>query len=278
MRNKPYLAAFCMIMFVAALGSGCGKQQTLPEEETGFAEQGGEQAAGEEAKQSAAGEDPEQEAQSTVEEQAEVQDADAGQIEEAQDTAEDPEMWLTDEELPDNIPNSLVEEQAGKTAFSSYEELIGYLEKGQGYAYVTLEGYEGQALLVADQTYEFEGSMAAMTASVYLEQNGTVRFSSAVGGQGTAYPIRWRNGIVYTAGGHEVCSYFISEETQAVMVKDSVMESIDDAGTASYIGFLREKNDFNHDEAVDTDADEIFRDKMKEYDDAPVVCFTVAED
>lgn len=278
MRNKSYLAAFCMFLLVAALGSGCGKQQTLPEEETGFAEQSGEQATGEEAKQSAAGEDPEQEAQSTVEEQAEVQDADAGQIEEAQSTAEDPEMWLTDEELPDNIPNSLVEEQAGKTAFSSYEELIGYLEKGQGYAYVTLEGYEGQALLVADQTYEFEGSMAAMTASVYLEQNGAVRFSSAVGGQGTAYPIRWRNGIVYTAGGHEVCSYFISEETQAVMVKDSVMESIDDDGKASYIGFLREKNDFNHDEAIDTDADEIFRDKMKEYDDAPVVCFTVAED
>ena len=133
-------------------------------------------------------------------------------------------------------------------------------------------------MLVADQTYEFEGSMAAMTASVYLEQNGTVRFSSAVGGQGTAYPIRWENGVVYTAGGHEVCSYFISEETQAVMVKDSVMESIDDAGTASYIGFLREKNDFNHDEAVDTDSDEIFRDKMKEYDDAPVVSFTVVED
>lgn len=236
MRNKPYLAAFCMILLVAALGSGCGKQQTIPEEETGFAEQSGEQAAGEEAKQSAADEDPEQEAQSTE------------------------------------------EEQAGKTAFSSYEELIGYLEKGQGYAYVTLEGYEGQALLVADQTYEFEGSMAAMAASVYLEQNGTVRFSSAVGGQGTAYPIRWENGVVYTAGGHEVCSYFISEETQAVMVKDSVIESIDDDGTVSYIGFLREKNDFNHDEAIDTDSDEIFRDKMKEYDDAPVVSFTVAED
>ena len=277
MRNKPYLAAFCMILLVAALGSGCGKQQTIPEEETGFAEQSGEQAAGEEAKQSAADEDPEQEAQSTEEEQAE-EAQDAEQTEEMQDTAEDPEMWLTDEELPDNIPNSLVEEQAGKTAFSSYEELICYLDKGQGYAYVTLEGYEGQALLVADQTYEFEGSMAAMAASVYLEQNSTVRFSSAVGGQGTAYPIRWENGVVYTAGGHEVCSYFISEETQAVMVKDSVMESIDDDGTVSYIGFLREKNDFNHDEAIDTDSDEIFRDKMKEYDDAPVVSFTVAED
>lgn len=194
MRNKPYLAAFCMILLVAALGSGCGKQQTIPEEETGFAEQNGEQAAGEEAKQSAADEGPEQEAQSTEEEQAE-EAQDAEQTEEMQDTAEDLEMWLTDEELPDNIPNSLVEEQAGKTAFSSYEELIGYLEKGQGYAYVTLEGYEGQALLVADQTYEFEGSMAAMAASVYLEQNSTVRFSSAVGGTGNRLsdPVgKWR--------------------------------------------------------------------------------------
>ena len=170
MRNKPYLAVFCMILLVAALGSGCGKQQTIPEEETGFAEQSGEQAAGEEAKQSAADEGPEQEVQSTEEEQVE-EAQDAEQTEEMQDTAEDPEMWLTDEELPDNIPNSLVEEQAGKTAFSSYEELIGYLEKGQGYAYVTLEGYEGQALLVADQTYEFEGSMAAMAASAASVQS-----------------------------------------------------------------------------------------------------------
>lgn len=256
MRNKSYLEGLCVLLLAAVLGSGCAKQQMRLENEADPAEQSGEQAE-------------------------EAQDADAEQMEETQDTVEDPEMWLADEELPDeelpdNIPNSQVEIQAGKTAFSSYEELIGYLEEGQGYAYVTIEGYEGQALLVADQTYEFEGSMAAMAASVYLEQDGMVRFSSTVGGQGTAYPIRWKNGIVYTAGGHEVCSYFISEETQAVMVKDSVMESIDGDGTASYIGFLREKNDFSHDETIDTDSDEIFRDKMKEYDEATVVSFTVA--
>ena len=77
--------------------------------------------------------------------------------------------------------------------------------------------------------------------------------------------------------GDEFCSYFVSEETQGVMVKDSVMESVDKNGAASYIGFLREKNNFDNDEEIDTDSDQIFKEKMAEYDAAAVVDFTVVE-
>lgn len=180
-----------------------------------------------------------------------------------------------DEEIPVDVPNSFVEIQAEKTEFSSYEEVISYLEKGQGYAYVTLTGYEGDVLLITEQTYEIDGSTAAMVADVYLNIDGKVRHASAVGGDGTAYPIRCADNVLYTAGNHDVCSYFISEENQSIMVKDSIMESFDENGTATYLGFLRQQNDFDHDEEVDTDSDQIFLDKMEEYSAAPILTFTM---
>lgn len=116
-----------------------------------------------------------------------------------------------------------------------------------------------------------------MMAYVYLKENGKVRFATVVGGSDTAYPVRYADHVLYTAGNHEFCSYFVSEETQGVMVKDSVMESFDENGTATYIGFLREKNTFDNDEEIDTDSDQIFKEKTAEYGAAAVVDFTVVE-
>lgn len=193
------------------------------------------------------------------------------------ETAVQTEEMPGDEEIPSDIPNSFVEEQAGKTEFDSYDELISNMTAGQAYAYVTLTGYEGDVLLITDQTYDDNGSTAAMMAYVYLKENGKVRFATVVGGSDTAYPVRYADHVLYTAGNHEFCSYFVSVETQGVMVKDSVMESFDENGTATYIGFLREKNTFDNDEEIDTDSDQIFKEKTAEYGAAAVVDFTVVE-
>lgn len=189
----------------------------------------------------------------------------------------EPLLEEMDEEIPADVPNSFVEEQAGKTEFSSYEEVIHYLEDGQAYAYVTLTGYEGDVLLIADQTYEIDGTTSTIIADVYLNIDGRVRHASAIGSDGTAYPIRYADNVLYTAGNHDVCSYFISEENQSIMVKDSIIESFDENGTATYIGFLRQQNDFDHDEEVDTDSDQIFMEKMEEYSAAPILTFTVVK-
>lgn len=68
------------------------------------------------------------------------------------ETAVQTEEVSGDEEIPSDIPNSFVEEQAGKTEFDSYDELISNMTAGQAYAYVTLTGYEGDVLLITDQT------------------------------------------------------------------------------------------------------------------------------
>ena len=82
------------------------------------------------------------------------------------ETAVQTEEVSGDEEIPSDIPNSFVEEQAGKTEFDSYDELISNMTAGQAYAYVTLTGYEGDVLLITDQTYDDNGSTAAMMAYV----------------------------------------------------------------------------------------------------------------
>ena len=70
------------------------------------------------------------------------------------ETAVQTEEMPGDEEIPNDIPNSFVEEQAGKTEFDSYDELISNMTAGQAYAYGTLTGYEGDVLLITDQTYD----------------------------------------------------------------------------------------------------------------------------
>ena len=66
----------------------------------------------------------------------------------------------------------------------------------------------------------------------------------------------------------------VEEVRQAV---ETILESFDENGTATYIGFLREKNTFDNDEEIDTDSDQIFKEKTAEYGAAAVVDFTVVE-
>ena len=248
-KMKKWTMGISAVLMAAMVLSGCGKQQTAD----------------------AADETAVQTEETQTEE---TQDEDQAEAEEAEGAEEE---MPGDEEIPSDIPNSFVEEQAGKTEFDSYDDLISNMTAGQAYAYVTLTGYEGDVLLITDETYDDNGSTAAMMVYVYLEENGKVKFATIVGGSDTAYPVRYADNVLYTAGSDEFCSYFVSEETQGVMVKDSVMESVDENGAASYIGFLREKNNFDNDEEIDTDSDQIFKEKMAEYDAAAVVDFTVVE-
>ena len=185
---------------------------------------------------------------------------------------------IADGEIPDDIPNTFVEEAAGKTEFGSYEELISYLKKGEGYAYVKLTGQEEDALVISDSLFEdSENNLVSDEADIYLISDGKVRYGSVVGGRGKDYPVRAADGLIYEAGEDFVGSSFISEETHGVMYKDYVMKVTEDDGSVSYIGTLRESNDFDHDEDVDTDSDEIYEKEMGEYDAASVVVFTEAE-
>ncbi|GEM_PF-2718627 len=180
------------------------------------------------------------------------------------------------------MPENFLEEKCKKDVFESYDEIIGLLEKGNAYAYIELQGYDGQMLAIAESVYDnLDGNMASIETSVYYKskEDGKVYFSGNALSGGTAYPIACQDGILYTAGNHMYESYFVSEKTGGLMVKDYICEEFDKDGKATYSGFLRSTNSFEpqyETEVKENDA-ELFQSKIKEYTEKKIVNYTVVK-
>lgn len=179
------------------------------------------------------------------------------------------------------IPNGFIEEKLQKNEFESFDEVISYLEKGQAYAYVDVLGSDNQVLLVTEGTYDnMDGNDAvAMDAYVYLQDEKGVSCGSMISSYGTAYPIALKDGLLFTAGNHNVEIDCISQDTNAVMVKEYISEDFDENGTAHYSGFVRNTNKVSEDgrEIDDADSENDFHRLMQEYADAKIVQFTVVK-
>lgn len=200
-------------------------------------------------------------------------------VESTQESTEE-EIQQSMEELSEVfMPASFVEEQTKKDKFESYDEIIGYLSKGQGYQYIELTGYEGKLLIITSGVYDNgDGNMASIEGYIYGKKGDSVKNVGNIFSDGTAYPLRTANNLVYGAGNHSVESCFVCEDTFGLMVKDNVMETFNEDGKASYIGFLREKNDFvSPEENIETESDAIFKEKFKEYNAAEIINFNVIE-
>ena len=190
---------------------------------------------------------------------------------------------VVEEAIPDDvfIPNGFIEEKLQKNDFESYEEVIGYLEAGQAYAYVDVLGSDEPVLLITEGTYDnLDGNSAVtITANVYIKEENGVSCSSIIASEGTAYPLAVKDGLLYAAGNHMVEADCISQETNALMVKEYIHESFDENGTAHYTGFIRTSNQVYEDgqEIDDADSEHKFEELMQDYADAEVISFTVIE-
>ena len=180
------------------------------------------------------------------------------------------------------IPNGFIEEKIQKNEFASYDEVISYLEAGQAYTYVDVLGSDEPVLLVTESTYDNQdgkNDAVSISAYVYIQNEDGVSCSSMVASEDTAYPIAVKDGLIYTAGNHEVEVDCISQETNAVMVKAYISEDYDDNGTAHYTGFVRSSNQVYEDgkEIDDADEDHQYEALQKEYASAEIVNFTVVQ-
>ena len=93
-------------------------------------------------------------------------EADAQGADSEQEAAEDGEL----------MPSSFVETVAGKTDFASYDEIISYLKKGQGYAYIKLKGYNGDILAITESVYTDNNENHSTDVSLYGEKDGVDYF------------------------------------------------------------------------------------------------------
>jgi hypothetical protein len=165
---------------------------------------------------------------------------------------------------------SFVEEQAGKSSFKDYDEIISFLKPGQGYAKIKLTGDDNEVLIVTEEVFEADNS--AYEGHLYNTVDGNIKYMGVVTGNGSAYPLRYEDGILYAGDNHDYESYFISPEYHGLMVKDSVVDGVND-GSNEYIGFLRETNDYDHDKDFTGGAEE-FQKMLEEREKKPIIVFT----
>lgn len=176
-----------------------------------------------------------------------------------------------------DVKNSFVEEQANKTEFESYEEVISYLTSGQAYAYIQIQGYEGDLLAVADTTYEYEpGKNAAMEIYIYAMINNSVQYVTVAWSDGTGRPIAVNDGVLVCATQHDVSGSFFNPDGDGIMTKFYASEEYE-SGEAHYSGFERETNSFDAENEND-DIDEAEYYKLYDfYNAGEPIFFNVVE-
>lgn len=202
----------------------------------------------------------------------------ATEVLEAEDILYDPEV--VDE------PSNNFEERVGKTKFESYDEIIGLLAGEEAYAYVTIKGYDGQVLLVADSVYDDQlGDMATTECSLYTMKDGIgCTYDGVVYTDGTGTPIAINDaGEIFAVTHTEVSKSCYGENGTGIpgfMYLYCVSAySLDDNGVPeSVFGFYRENNTV-FEELIDVEATDValYQQLYDEYFDSNVVSFTTVE-
>lgn len=183
------------------------------------------------------------------------------------------QMYAGENEVFGEGPTDFVQEQSGITSFGTYDDVIAALKPGQGYAYIKLQGSDEDVLAVTDLVFEADHS--AYEASLYGKTDGKVTQLMTVTGNGSSYPLRLADGILYAGDNHDYETYFISSEYGSLMQKDYVNDGVN-SGTNEITGFTREKNTFE-DTTDFTGSKEDFEKLLTERESKPVIEFTVVE-
>lgn len=90
--------------------------------------------------------------------------------------------------------------------------------------------------MVTEQSYTYDtGIEAALYCQVYYSIDGSVKDLGSVESEGTAYPVSYGQGCIYTAGNHSVSKYVIDETTYQLICEQKDEVSYDAEGNASYI-------------------------------------------
>ncbi|SFC43651.1 hypothetical protein [Butyrivibrio sp. YAB3001] len=184
------------------------------------------------------------------------------------------QMYNPENEGFTDMPSDFLQEQAGKTSFDSYDDVIAALTPGQGYAYIKLYGSDAEYLAVTDLVFEADNT--ACEASIYGILDGKVTQLSLVSGAGSAYPLRLEDGILYAGSNHSYETYFISADFGGLMMKDYITDGVD-TGTNEITGFTRQENTFDGETVDFTGGQEELNKLLAERENKKVIEFTMVK-
>lgn len=112
---------------------------------------------------------------------------------------------------------------------SLYGDTIAELDDQTQFALVDI-GLEHPVLFTTEQSYTYDtGVQAALDCHVYYVIDGSVKDLGSVESEGTAYPVSYGQGCIYTAGNHSVSKYVIDETTYQLICeqKDDTQSEAD---------------------------------------------------
>lgn len=118
---------------------------------------------------------------------------------------------------------------------SLYGNTIAGLDDQTQFALVDI-GLEHDVLFVTEQSYTYDtGVQVTLDCHVYYVIDGSVKDLGSVESEGTAYPVSYGQGCIYTAGNHSVSKYVIDEMTYQLICEQKDEVSYDADGNVSYI-------------------------------------------
>lgn len=153
-----------------------------------------------------------------------------------------------------------------------YGNIIAALDDQTQFALVDI-GLEHDVLFVTEQSYTYDtGIEAALDCHVYYLIDGSVKDLGSVESEGTAYPVSYGQGCIYTAGNHSVSKYVIDEMTYQLICEQKDEVSYDADGNVSYIrsypGMDKEKSS----------TEKAYNEAMEAYSQAVPVSFSYGAD
>lgn len=153
-----------------------------------------------------------------------------------------------------------------------YGNTIAALDDQTQFALVDI-GLEHDVLFVTEQSYTYDtGIEAALDCHVYYVIDGSVKDLGSVESEGTAYPVSYGQGCIYTAGNHSVSKYVIDEMTYQLICEQKDEVSYDADGNVSYIrsypGMDKEKSS----------TEKAYNEAMEAYSQAVPVSFSYGAD
>ncbi|MBQ7678087.1 MAG: hypothetical protein IJT32_07620 [Lachnospiraceae bacterium] len=182
------------------------------------------------------------------------------------------QMYAKENEPFSNMPDDFVQEQSGISSFDTYEDVIAALEPGQGYAYIRLTGDEEDILAVTDLVFEADHS--SYTASLYAMRDGAAKQIGTASGNGSAFPLRLADGILYGGDNHTYESYFIASDNGNLIDQAYITDGIN-SGTSEITGFTRKTNSFDSEDF--TGGQKELDRLLSERDAKPIIEFTMVK-
>ena len=145
-----------------------------------------------------------------------------------------------------------------RVEYESYDAVIDHLQEGGCYAFLGVDGYDGELLAVSDDTleYEFYGlkGTVAVSADIYAERDGKAEYVGMVATGGKNYPIRNSNGVLYIGNQAQYSEMKIRQNVDGRYELYDVRYAgivYDEDGNASYEAYDLEDTDSSVAEVTD---------------------------